>query len=221
MLNPKHQRYADRIRDLINEGYQVAKLDLPHRGGESFIQDQVRLQSWIVKTLNIIETVFGQNSAQYRRYESRTNGRHLGRACEVEAVIGVLVGALDDLESGFLTSQEFIIAGDVFDSLLEQAKYLNETKWERPAAVLSRIALEDALRRLARGAGISESLTASAINDKLKEAGRCNQVQWRLLQVCLDVGNKAAHPTDGPTSEEVEKMIDEIRRFLAAYLTAP
>ena len=98
---------------------------------------------------------------------------------------------------------------------------MNETKWERSAAVLARIGLEDALRRLERDAGIGESLKASAINNKLKEAGRYNQVQWRLLQFCLDVGNMAAHPTDGPTREEVEKMIDEIQSFLAAYLTAP
>jgi hypothetical protein len=41
-------------------------------------------------------------------------------------VEAVLQGALSDLEGGFLVGQEFLVAGEVFDSVLEEGKHLNE-----------------------------------------------------------------------------------------------
>ena len=130
----------------------------------------------------------------------------------------MLEGALNDLENGYLIGQEFIIAGEVFDSVLEQATYLNQSGHKDPAAVLARVVLEDSLKRLAREESLNETLSASRINDELRRVGRYAQPQWRLIQAWLDLGNAAAHGRFAEYSQQdVQKLIEDIERFLAAH----
>jgi aspartyl aminopeptidase len=118
-----------------------------------------------------------------------------------------------------LTGQEFLIAGEVFASILEQAKELNKSGYKDPAAVLTRVVIEDALRRLARREGVDDKQKASQINDDLKGSGIYPQVQWRFIQAWLDIGNAAAHGKFGDyTEEDVVKMIEGVEQFLAAEL---
>ena len=126
MLSPKHKRYADRIRELVGEGQAVAKLERPSMVGP-YIQDRVPLQAWLVKVNNILETVFGSQSPHMHHFkEFTTNIRLVEHSYDVYPIVGILTGALDDLEKGYLLGQEFLIAGEVFDSILEQAKHLNQ-----------------------------------------------------------------------------------------------
>lgn len=218
MLNPKHKRYADRIRELIEEGHAVAKLERDSSVGP-YIKDKVPLHSWLTKVENIIESVFGAKSPHYSHLKVLTK-RLPEHSYEVNPIIGLLTGGLDDLEKGYLIGQEFIIAGEVFDSVLEQAKYLNLNGHKDPAAVLSRVVLEDALKRLGREEFIDDKLKASRINDELKKAGRYSQPQWRLIQAWLDIGNAAAHGSFTEYSQDdVTKLIEEVGRFLAIYFT--
>ncbi len=114
-----------------------------------------------------------------------------------------------------MLGQEFFIAGEVFDSILEQAKYLVQNSYKDPAAVLARVVLEDALKRIARVVGVDENQKASFINDELKKKGRFSQPQWRFIQGWLDIGNAAAHGKfDQYTQDDVVKMIDDVERFL-------
>jgi hypothetical protein len=223
MLNPKYKRYAERIIDLIHEGDEVAKLERPSSGG-SYIQDKdkIKLHSWLTKVTNILELVFGSNSPQYRNFQENLPGGGLGfveHSYEIFPIIGVLVGALDDLEKGYLLGQEFIVVGEVFDSILEQAEMLLKSGFKDPAAVLARVVLEDSLKRLARSMGSDESKKASQINDELKRLGTYSQPQWRLVQAWLDIGNAAAH---GKFSEydntDVTNQINGVKQFLASHL---
>jgi len=223
MLNPKYQRYADRLRDLIAEGESVAQLERP-KGRYSFIADEssIPLQAWLDKANNILHIVFGPQSPQVRHFIAVLPSEKMAavqHAREVYRIIGVLQGALDDLEKGFLIGQEFLIAGDVFDSVLEQAKYLVDTGYKDPAAVLARVVLEDALKRIARAEGIADTLKASQLNDELKKTGRYPQPQWRLIQAWLDVGNAAAHGNfNDYDADRVKEVINGIEQFLATEL---
>jgi hypothetical protein len=135
---------------------------------------------------------------------------------EVLSIVGLLSGAVDDLEKGYLLEQEFLIAGALFDSLLEQAKHLNQAGYKDPAAVLGRVVLEDALRRIARREGLDSSEKASALNDSLKNAGVYVQPRWRIVQAWLDIGNAAAHGKVSEfTEQDVTKMLEGISEFLA------
>ena len=85
-----------------------------------------------------------------------------------------------------------------------------------PAAVLARVVLEDALKRIARGEGLDDNQSASRLNDELRRIGKYRQPQWRLIQAWLDIGNAAAHGNFNEYNEEdVEGLIEDIERFLA------
>lgn len=221
MLNPKHTKYAERFRELIVEGQEVAKLEKPSRDGDSRYfqrEDKSRVISWATKARNILEVSLGKQSPHLRHFdESIPKGgvNNIDYEYHIHPLVGVLLGALDDLEHGFLIGQEFFIAGEVFDSILEQAKYLVQNNYKDPAAILGRVVLEDALKRIARTEGVDENQKASIINDDLKKKGRFSQPQWRFIQGWLDIGNAAAHGKFGEyTQDDVTKMIDDVERFL-------
>ena len=50
LLNPKYQRYAERLKELIEEGKKVAALEKPSSVGP-YIQgeDRDKLNAWLVK----------------------------------------------------------------------------------------------------------------------------------------------------------------------------
>jgi hypothetical protein len=224
MLNPKYQRYADRLKDLIEEGKDVAKLEHISSSGFRYIQneDKIPLNAWIMKTNNIVETVFGNQSPHFRTLREvlpKEGIRLIETSNDIYPITGVLAGALDDLEKGFLIGQEFLIAGEVFDSILEQAKDLNKKDYKDPAAVLTRVVLEDAIRRLARREGLDDTQKASQINDNLKKLGIYPQAQWRFIQAWLDIGNAAAHGKFNEyTKDDVTNMIDGVEQFLLTEL---
>ena len=84
------------------------------------------------------------------------------------------------------------------------------------AAILARIVLEDALKRLAQREGIDENQRASSVNDELKRQEVYPQTQWRLIQAWLDIGNAAAHGRfDEYRTEDVVSMTEGLERFLA------
>jgi len=214
-MNPKYQRYADRLRELIEEG---KKLSLQQDQHERYIKDNVAVNQFVVKVENIVASVFRRDSAHFERLKRTTKG-HVQHNWEVDIVVGVLAGALDDLENGYLIGQEHLIAGGIFDSVLEEAKHLREHGHKDPAAILGRVVLEDCLRRLCREEGLDDSAKAAAMNEALRQKGRYAQPRWRQIQAWLDIGNSAAHGEfDKYTADEVERLLDGIGGLLAQEL---
>ena len=220
MMNPQYGRYADRIKVLIDEGKRVATLVRDSSVGP-YIQDadSITLHDWLTKSRNILVTVFGSQSIHYRHFEESLPKGGVGfvsRSHHIYPLVGLLAGALDDLENGFLLGHELFIAGEVFDSILDQSKHFLNTGNKDVAAILARIVLEDALKRLARTEGIDDNLKASKINDELKRKERYNQVRWRSIQTWLDVGNSAAHGRFNEyTNEDVATAVSGTEQFLA------
>ncbi len=218
-MNPKYQRAAGRLRDLIKEGQQVAALERDS-DGDPYIKDKIPLHSWLVKVENIVKSVFGTDSPHYQ-HVSKITTKYPERAYEVNRIVGILDGALNDLEEGFLYGQELLIAGEIFDSVLEEAKHLTENGFKDPAAVLVRVVIEDSLRRLSREEGLDDSIKASAMNLALREKERYAKPQWRLIDSWLDIGNSAAHGKFADyTQDGVLRMIADVERFLAQELSS-
>lgn len=221
-MNPIYKRYLQRLEGLITEGRQIAKLQ---RGpntqtfiGHNNLDDKTALLSWLTRVENILKNVFTDESPHFLRFlEYRDPG--VRYSYEVHAILGILSGAKDDLEHGFLIGQEFIVAGIVFDSILEEAKFLNEKSFKDPAAVLARVVLEQTLKEIAEEIGIEADNKASVINNELRKAGRYSQPQWRQIQAWLDIGNSAAHGKfEEFTAEDVTNAIEGITKFLANEL---
>jgi hypothetical protein len=165
-----------------------------------------------------VESVFGSQSAHYRQLAKALDSTP-SRTYKVQTIVGVLTGALDDLEGGYLAGQEDLIAAELLDSVLEQGRLLVNAGHKDPAVVLARVALEDALRRVARQGGLDDSGKASTINDALRDSGRYSKPQWRLVQAWLDMGNSAAHGEFGAYSAaDAARLIDDVERFVAQDL---
>ena len=219
------ERIGARLQGLIEEGNAVADLERQSPGSSNkYIQDKdkVRLQAWLSNVLNIIEAIFGVSSPQYRHLrELMPNGPyHVAHSYEVFPIVGLLSGAHGDLQGGFLRDQEQLIAADVFDSVLEQAAELNRQAYKDPSAVLMRVVLEDALRRLARKNGVDPDHKATKLNDELKQQSVYAQPQWRLIQAWLDIGNAAAHGRfEEYGTDDVSNAIHGVEQFLISHFS--
>lgn len=217
-LPPILERRADRIAVLAEKGNQIAALDREHPGYGSWIEDKASLTEWLIQVENIVETTFGENSPHVIRLRERLkNG--VSDAGDVHRIRGLLLGGLEDLRGGFLARQEFLIAGEVLDSVLEQAAHLLARGYKDAGAVLGRVIVENALKRLCRREGLVVSARASRLNDELRQAGIYGQPRWRQIQSWLDIGNAAAHGDfDEYDAPSVKMMLDGVASFLANEL---
>lgn len=224
-MNSTQKRYVARLQELIDESKNIetlVKKPEPSRNpgamslSLSYIEDKASLNAWLIKVKNIISIIFGNTSIQFNRIEELAKDNGFFGLSQIMSIKGVLMGSLDDLNNGFLVGKEFLIAGEIFDSVLEEAKELLKTEHKDPAAMLGRVVLEDALRRLAQQEKISDTLKASQINIELRKAGRYNLSQERLIQAWLDIGNYAAHGKfDQYSKEQVKDQIESVERFIA------
>jgi hypothetical protein len=218
-LSTQQRRVADHLGALAEQGLEIARLEKPSSVGP-YIQneDKVTLHAWLTRVKNIVANTFGEGSQHYHHLQTLTK-RDVEHSYQVLPIVGLLQGARTDLEEGFLVGQELLIAGEVFDSVLDQAAHLNDAGHKDPAAVLCRVVLEDALKRLSTEEGINPDQKATQLNDELKKTSRYAQPQWRLVQHWLDIGNASAHGEfDSYDQRDVARLIEDVRRFAATEL---
>lgn len=221
MLSPKHERYRMRMQVLIEQaGY--LKMDPQLIEGVEVVRNAGSAKAWAISAKTVVENLVGRESRYFRELERVLGGKGAANLYLIEHLVvaeGVLQAAVADLTSGVLVDEELRIASEVFDSVLQEAKYLNESGHKDASAVLGRVVVEDALKRLARQEGIVEEKKASVLNDKLKGSGRYVQAQWRQIQAWLDIGNDAAHGRfESYDAAMVGAMLDGIEGFLAREL---
>lgn len=234
-VNPRYRRYIRRLEQLVDRGVTLddeqnfsttsTRTNFPGgaaRASHQKFRDGTSYRDytqWKVQCQNLLRDVFGEDSEYYRWFDG-IGKRRFSRS-KVGDHLAVVVGALEDLRGGFLIGQEFIVAGAVFDDVLQEAKHLQQAGHKDAAAVLGRTVLEDALRRLARSAEVDDTGQVSGVNDRLKEAGLLTQPRWRGVRTMLDVGNAAAHGEfDQYDHGDVAKMLDDIEAFLATEFHA-
>jgi hypothetical protein len=186
----------------------------------SFIRDhnQAKLHSYLIRVKTTVLAAFGETSHHYKDMVTRLN-RGVHDKGDVNHVIGLLIGGLDDLKGGYLVGQELRIASEIGDSLVEQAEELLGAGHVIPAAVLGRVVLEDALRRISRAHSLADDGKAARLNDELKKAMVYGQPMWRQVQAWLDVGNAAAHgKTEDLSDAAVRQMLSGVATFVATEL---
>src|SRR6202030_2248299 len=108
-------------------------------------EDAVAVQAWFARIENIVTSLFGRDGTQARHLAALVPGGRphlLNQATDIQRISGLLIGALDDLEHGFLANREMLLVGEVFDSVLQQAKHLLTTGYKDVAAVLGRVVIE-------------------------------------------------------------------------------
>ena len=214
----RYDRYLERLDDLIEEGGDLAHQTEEIMGAE-YLADDSRVQSWLVRIDNLLRGVFGEDSPHHSHFSTIASSNTISRPSQAERIVGLLEGAKDDLEGGFLLRQEQLVAGEVFDSVLEKAEHLDDRGFHVPAAVLGRVALENALKQKASEHGIDQSQKASGINQDLRQAEVYGKPEWRQVQAWLDLGNAAAHgDEDSFDPAAVGDMLSGVQGFLAKHL---
>ncbi len=190
-------------------------------------------QAFVVKVLNLTETVLGESQQQREvteRIKQLTD--HDRTPYELEDISGTLQGLKDIYQNGFLDDLETRVAANISADYMTQVEGLlgegipgqND---HVPAAVLCGAILEDALRRLCERQtpqvvtrnqhGQPKNLN-SLIQD-LQKANVFNKLKADQLRSWAKVRNYAAH---GEFSEfnrnDVEQMVNGVKNFLADYL---
>jgi len=64
MLNPRYKKYAERLKELIEESMKIAALERNSEFGP-YIKEVDILNSWLIKVKNIIGMTFGVNSLHF------------------------------------------------------------------------------------------------------------------------------------------------------------
>src|SRR5690606_12460000 len=125
-------------------------------------------------------------------------------------------------KNSFLVPFKQIVHADVFDSELEQAKSLLDNNYKNAAAVIAGAVLETAIKELCNNNQIDiEKKKLTRLNDDLAKAGVYNVLQQKQITALADIRNNAAHGNyENFSSEDVQRMIQDIERFLLIYATS-
>lgn len=153
VVNERYRREIQRLETLIERGEELSddrKLESHRQIGHSYRSDEDKeaYAQWKVNSKSILRTIFGEDSTHLESFTAYSRGGSF-KPATVQRKTGVLRAALEDVQGGYLLEQETLVAGEVFDSVLERASTLCDHGFEDSAAVLGRTVLEDGLRRLA------------------------------------------------------------------------
>jgi len=213
------QKILDRFSSLVNEGNLIYKKFESSGSGYNAELNSDFIE-WQMKSKNILNITCGEESHYLSQFKANlkagmgdTNKSILNR------VIPILRAAEDDLKNGFLITIKQLVQADVFDSELEQAKSLLQNGYKNAAAVISGTVLETAIKEICLNNGIElDRKKLTHLNDELAKAGIYNKLQQKQITALADIRNNAAHGDyDQFTQEHVERMIEDIERFLLTY----
>ncbi len=215
-MHAKYILYKETLIELYNEGLELILLEKPTIKNPDLktIQDQERLIKWITSTQNVILSIFNVSSIQFSDFQ-KLKEKKIFYASTIKEVCGFLKSILLDLEKGLLFKFEFLVAGELYQNVLEQAKTLVNNGYKDAASVLARTVVENALKKLAERANIPLNNPASSLNDKLKEQNLLDSPRHLEIKSWLLIGNSSAHGNFEEFSKErIEQMISNISNFL-------
>jgi hypothetical protein len=215
------EKVATRLHELIELGKKVlATKKLPGRNvaAHPSVKDEL-FYHWKAGSLSFLKIVFGETSTHYELFNENCK-----RNTYPEAVQGysVLLAAKEDIEQGFLTKLETLVAAEVFSDFFEIADHLIENGYKDPAASLLGAVLEDGLRKIAKNNGVTvkERESINSLNQKLSDADVYNRLIQKRVKVWEDIRNYADHGHfEEYTKEHVLEMKTGITGFLAEYLS--
>lgn len=138
-------------------------------------------------------------------------------------------GFVEDLKKGLITSDLMsLLSIDIYNDMIDQAIELRKIKTEslnRAACVLSRIVLEDSLKKICSKHGIIlKSNKANEANMELKRNTVYGNTQFKHVDTWLSIGNAAAHPKGSKldftsvTETQMDDMMKNIPGFINKYL---
>lgn len=217
------QKILNRFEQLIDEAEIIKsfiKKKYSEYSGEYYDLDEdknAQYLQWKVKVKNLLNLSCGENSVHCKEFSLAEEVQSFDTNARVFIrLFPILVATYDDFKNGFLVSFKQIIQAEVFDSELEQSRSLLENGYKNAAAVIAGVVLETAIKEVCLNNNIEiERKKLTQLNDDLAKAGVYNKLQQKQITALADIRNSAAHGNyEQFTKEDVERMIDDIERFL-------
>lgn len=115
---------------------------------------------WGVSCLSLLGRVLGKDGDHYRKFDGLFD--KFEDYTPAKNALGILKGAKEDYEGGYLFRTRTLIEAEVFDEFLEQAEHLLAVKYYGPAAVIGGSVLEDGLRKLCQRHNLPLSASATS-----------------------------------------------------------
>ncbi len=168
------------------------------------------------RSLTFLSQVFGSSHHYFKQFDREVVDPWKQG---VEAGLGILGAARDDIEQGWLDRFQALLSAEIFSDFLEKAEYLLSEHYKDAAAVMIGSVLEEHLRQLCCTHNIpveaaGRHIKTSVLNDHLGKVayGKLDQKQ---VSAWLDLRNNAVHGKYGEYNEEqVKTMLSGVREFM-------
>jgi hypothetical protein len=136
----------------------------------------------------------------------------------IDSTIGTVTAIRELVDGDLLIRVERLAEAEVFSDLLEQAEHLHEKGFYVAAAVLGRGVLEEHLRKWCAASNCLPVKSKPMLNDynMALYPTHYDKTAMKHVDSMAAVGNEAAHNLKA-TKEDVERMLDDVRRFLALH----
>jgi hypothetical protein len=180
--------------------------------------DPEQLLNWSVKVTSLLERVGPEASSQLRMFVEAEKTKSMDSAFDrFKRMKAVFLAVKEDFEGGYLISYRSIVQAEVFTSELDQAREQLSSGYKTPAAVIAGIVLETKLRDMCTALGIPLG-KLDKMNADLAKAQAYNSIQQKRITAIAGIRNSAAHgKPEEFTPADVQGMIDDVERFLAAH----
>lgn len=211
------KRFVELQQQLADLEAGVTQRQSPLTGSMVSHLDPEQLLNWSVKVTSLLERVGPEASSQLRMFIEAEKPKSMDSAFDrFKRMKAVFLAVKEDFEGGYLVSYRSLVQAEVFTSELDQAREQLSSGYKTPAAVIAGIVLETKLRDMCTTLGIPLG-KLDKMNADLAKAQAYNSTQQKRITAIAGIRNSAAHgKPEEFTPADVQGMIDDVERFLAA-----
>lgn len=171
-------------------------------------------KAWATSVLNLLQRTFGEETPHYRNFHDQYT-TFQGWLSDFEDSFAIFRAAAEDYLGGYLFRFRTLAKAEVLADAIAQANELLAAGYKDPACILSRVALEAALKDLAARFGVSEA-KLDKMNADLCKAGAYNMAKQKLVTAWAEIGNKAAHGDwSSYTEQDAKAMVSGVEALVS------
>lgn len=211
---PVNELIAQRFKELEEQAGQLV-----HTKDEAGIGrfPRILFQEWRTSSQNLIEIVFGVDSAHSRNFREIYEGFDYSQR-KVDELRGIFAAAKTDYEGGYFNLEQ-TASGEILGDFVKLANASLQDGYKDVAAVLACAALEDALKRYARENNLEvDDKVMQEVVGALKSKGLVKGAQKSLLNTMPKLRDYAMHANwDELASEDVSSIIGFVEQFLLSH----
>ncbi|EKT4466615.1 DUF4145 domain-containing protein [Pseudomonas putida] len=212
------KRFVELEQQLAGLEAGVTRRESPLTGSMVSYLDSEKLLNWGVKVTSLLERLGPEASTQLRMFAEAEKPQYMDSTFDCfKRMKAVFLAVKEDFEGGYLISYRSLVQAEVFTSELDQARDQLNSGYRVPAAVIAGIVLETKLRDMCTPLQIPLG-KLDKMNADLAKAQVYNSIQQKRITAIAGIRNSAAHgKPEEFTPADVQGMIDDVERFLAAH----